>query len=151
MFFNLFKYVIVQVYVKSKELKTNVPGKLFLHFLSNKIQSSERIELAEGDDSSITNEEEVAMELNNFFSNAVINLKVPKFENSDHFSENIAHPLKAIVNYRKGLSVIAVASELAKEYFPFNTTAIQDALKEISMFKSHRGYRYTSEGNKRQQ
>ena len=77
MFFNLFKYVIVQVYIKSKELKTNVPGKLFLFFLSNKIQSSERIELAEEDDSLITNEEEVAMELNNFFSNAVINLKVP--------------------------------------------------------------------------
>ena len=149
--FNLFKYVIVQVYIKSKELKTNVPGKLFLSFLSNKIKSSERIELAEEDDSSITNEEEVAMELNNFFSNAVINLKVPKFENSHHFSENIAHPLKAIVKYRKRLSVIAVASELNKEYFPFNTTAIQDELKEISMFKSHRGYRYTSKGNKRQQ
>ena len=77
MFFNLFKYVIVQVYIKSKELKTDVPGKLFLFFLSNKIQSSERIELVEEDDCLITNEEEVAMELNNFFSNAVINLKVP--------------------------------------------------------------------------
>ena len=77
MFLNLFKYVIVQVYIKSKELKTDVPGKLFLFFLSNKIQSSERIELAEEDDSLITNEEEVAMELNNFLSNAVINLKVP--------------------------------------------------------------------------
>ena len=77
MFLNLFKYVIVQVYIKSKELKTDVPGKLFLFFLSNKIQSSGRIELAEEDDSLITNEEEVAMELNNFFSNAVINLKVP--------------------------------------------------------------------------
>ena len=76
MFLNLFKYVIVQVYIKSKELKTDVPGKLFLFFLSNKIQSSERIELVEEDDSLITNEEEVAMELNNFFSNAVINLKV---------------------------------------------------------------------------
>ena len=132
-------------------METNVPGKLFLPFLSNKIQSSERIELAEGDDSSITNEEEVAMGLNSFFSNDVFNLKVPKFENPDHFSENIAHPLKAIVKYRKRLSVIAVASELNKEYFPFNTTTIQDELKEISMFKSHRGYRYTSKGNKRQQ
>ena len=150
MFFNLFKYVIVQVYIKSKELETNVPGKLFLPFLSNKTQSSERIELAEEDDCLITNEEEVAMELNRFFSNAVFNLKVPKFENSDHFSENTAHPLKAIVKYTKRLSVIAIASELTKECFSLNTTAIEDALKEISMFKSHKGYRYTSKGNKRQ-
>ena len=28
---------------------------------------------------------------------------------------------------------------------------MEDALKEISMFKSHTGYRHTSKGNKRQQ
>ena len=45
---------------------------------SNKVQSSERIELAEEDDNLITNEEEVTMKLNHFFSNVVINLKIPK-------------------------------------------------------------------------
>ena len=42
------------------------------------------------------------MKLNDFFSNAVINLKIPKFENLDTFSENIDHrTLKAIVKDRK--------------------------------------------------
>ena len=40
------------------------------------------------------------MEQNNFFSKAVINLKIPKFENFDPLSENIHHPLKAIVKHR---------------------------------------------------
>ena len=56
-------------------------------YLSNKVQSSERIKLAQEDDTLITNEEEIEMRLNSFFSNAVINLKIPKFENFDPFSE----------------------------------------------------------------
>ena len=67
---------------------------------SNKVQSSERIELAEEDDNLITNEEEVTMKLNHFFSNVVINLKIPKLDNP--LSDHIDHPtLKAIANYRK--------------------------------------------------
>ena len=62
---------------------------------------------AEKDDTLITNEEEVEMGLNDFFSNAVINLKIPKFEKWDPFSENIDHLLKAIGKYRKHPSVIA--------------------------------------------
>ena len=57
-------------------------------FFSKKVQSSERIKLAEEDNTLITNEDEVAIKLNDFFSNAVINLKIPKFENFDRLSEN---------------------------------------------------------------
>ena len=40
------------------------------------------------------------MELDDFFSNAVINFKIKKFENFDPLLENIGHfILKAIVNY----------------------------------------------------
>ena len=56
----------------------------------------------------ITNEEEATMELNDFFSNAVINLKISKFENFDPLSENIEHPLKGIVKYRKHPAVITM-------------------------------------------
>ena len=49
-------------------------------FLSNKGQFSESIKLAEEDNTLITNEDEVEMKLNDFFSNAVINLKIPEFE-----------------------------------------------------------------------
>ena len=105
-------------------------------FLSNKAQSSEGIKLAEEDDFLVTNEEEAAMELNDFFSN-VVNLKISKFENFDHLSENIDHPtLKAIVKNRNHPIVIAIASEFTKECFSFNTIIIENALKEISMIES---------------
>ena len=106
------------------------------HFLSNKAQSSERIKLAEEDDFLATNEEEAAMELNDFFSNAV-NLKITKFENFDHLSENIDHTtLKAIVKNGKHPIINAIASEFIKECFSFNTITIENALKEISMIDS---------------
>ena len=60
------------------------------------MQSSERVKLAEEDDTLITNEEEVTMKLNDFVGNAVINLQIPKFENFD--KKNKDHPtLKIIV------------------------------------------------------
>ena len=65
--------------------------------MSSKVQSSERIKLAEGEDTLITNEEEVAMELNNCFSNVVINLKIPMLESFDPLSEHIGQILKAVI------------------------------------------------------
>ena len=59
--------------------------------------------------------------------------------------------MKTIVKYRKHPSVIAIVSEFTKEYSSFKAITIEDALKEISMFKSHAGYQHTSKGNKRQQ
>ena len=56
--------------------------------MSHKLQSSERIKLSEGADTLITNEAEVAMELKDFFSYVVINLKILRFQNSDSLSEN---------------------------------------------------------------
>ena len=47
------------------------------------------------------------MGLNDFFSDAVITLKTPKFDNSDRLSENIDHPLKTTVKHGKHASVIA--------------------------------------------
>lgn len=47
--------------------------------------------LGEEVDTLITNEEDVAVKLNNFISNAVINLKILKFENFDTLSKNIEH------------------------------------------------------------
>ena len=42
------------------------------------------------------------MELNAFFPNALINLKIPKCDNFDLLSENIDHPiLKTIVKNKK--------------------------------------------------
>ena len=70
--------------------------------MSNKLQSSERIKLTGEYSTLITNEEEVAMKLKDFFSNAVINIKISKFENFNPLSENIDDPTsKAIVTSKR--------------------------------------------------
>ena len=46
----------------------------------------------EENDSALTNCEEVAKELNNFFANAVKNLNIPNYENCDSLAENIDDP-----------------------------------------------------------
>ena len=74
----------------------------FKLFFSNNVQSSEILKLAEKDENLITNEEKAPVKLNNFFSNVVINVEIPKFEIFDPLSENIDHPtLKAIGKYGK--------------------------------------------------
>ena len=70
----------------------------FKPFLSNKVQSYERIKLAEEDDTLITNEEEVAMKLNDFVINAVTNLRIPELKNFDPFSENKDHCILKIIS-----------------------------------------------------
>lgn len=57
--------------------------------MSNRLQSSERITLSEEDDTLTANKEEVAMELNDFFSNAVINIKILSLRNFYPLSEKI--------------------------------------------------------------
>ena len=57
--------------------------------MSNRLQSSERITLSEEDDTLTANKEEVAMELNDFFSNAVINIKILSLQIFYPLSENI--------------------------------------------------------------
>ena len=57
--------------------------------MSNRLKSSERITLSEEDDTLTANEEEVAMELNDFFSNAVINIKILSLQIFYPLSENI--------------------------------------------------------------
>ena len=81
----------------------------------------------------MTNKEEVAMKLKDLFSNTVISLNIPKFENSYPLSENIDHPLKAIIKYRKHVSVNAILSQFTKERISSNTITIKDELKEISI------------------
>ena len=53
-------------------------------FLSNKVQSSERIDLTEENYSLVENCGRVAKELNSFFSSVVKNLNIPSYELSKH-------------------------------------------------------------------
>ena len=80
---------------------------------SKKILLSERINLTEEESNSLlTNCEEVAEELNNFFANAVKNLHILNYENCNSLAENIDNPtLKAIAKWRNHPSILAIASE----------------------------------------
>ena len=64
------------------------------------VKSSEKITLAEGE--KIINEfKENAEILNTFFSNAVKNLKIPEYQQTDPLANNISHPIfKVNLKYR---------------------------------------------------
>ena len=74
---------------------------------SKKILLPERINLTEeGSNSLLTNCEEVAEELNNFFANAVKNLNISSYGNCDSLADNIDDPtLKAIDKWINGETI----------------------------------------------
>ena len=63
------------------------------------MRSSEKLTFIEGEE--IINEDgENAEILNAFFSNAVKNLKIPEYQETDFLVNNISHPIfKAILKY----------------------------------------------------
>ena len=102
--------------------------------MSKKIHLSERINLTEEENNSLlTNCEEVAEELNNFFANAVKNLNISNYENCDSLAENIDDPtLKATVKWRNHPSILAIASEYKNR---------ANDLTKIKMLMSRRPFR----------
>ena len=80
-------------------------------FLSNKVQSSERTNLTDENDSLVTCCGKVAKELNSFFSSVVKNLNISSYEGCDSLSDNIDHPtLKAVVKWRNHPSILTITS-----------------------------------------
>ena len=81
--------------------------------LAKKNHLPESIYLTKGESNSLlTNWEEIAKKLNNFFENAVKNLNIPNYEYCDFLAENIDDPtLKAIAKWRNQPSILAIASE----------------------------------------
>ena len=78
-------------------------------FLSNKVQSSETINLTDEHDSLVTDCGKVAKELNSFFSSVVKNLNIPSHKGCDPLSDNIFHPtLKANVKWRNHPSILTI-------------------------------------------
>ena len=73
-------------------------------------RSNEKITLVE--DNKIKSEGKDNAELLNFFlSNAVKNLKIPEFSDSDPLAENIPHPIfKAILKYKNHPSIVDIKS-----------------------------------------
>ena len=103
---------------------------------SKKILLPERINLTEEESNSLlTNCEEVAEELNNFFANAVKNLNILNYENCNFLAENIDDPtLKAIAKWRNHPSILVIASEYKnRANISFNFISKEDVLTVIKM------------------
>ena len=81
-------------------------------FLSNKVQSSERINLTDENDPLVTDCGKVAEELNSFFPSVVKNLNIPNYEGFDPLSDNIDRAtLKAIVKWKNHPSILTITPE----------------------------------------
>ena len=111
--------------------------------LSDKVKSSEKITLVEGEE--IINEDgENAEILNTFFSNAVKNLKIPEYQEIDSLANNISHPMfKAILKYRNHPSIVAIKNLNKGSRFDFSRVSVQDVVKEIKKLSTRKATQYT--------
>ena len=76
--------------------------------LSDKSKSNEKITLVEDNRIIIEDKDNVEL-LNSFFSNAVKNLKIPEFSDSNPLAKNIPHPIfKVLLKYKNHRSIIAI-------------------------------------------
>ena len=108
--------------------------------LSYKIKSSEKITLVEkretldtdgNIDDEIVNDVKIAEIFKRFFSNVVIDLKIPDFLGAFPLADNISHPIfKAILKYANHPSTIAI-KDLNNTSFSFSNVPVADVKKEI--------------------
>ena len=70
--------------------------------------------------------------LNNFFSNIVKKLNIPKFNSNNSVTENIKDPVfKAILKYKNYPSVLAIQKYSKNKTFHFEQVNIREVQKEI--------------------
>ena len=102
--------------------------------LSNKFVNNEKITLVDNE-KIITNDKEIAKVLNDFFSNIIKTLNIPKKDHTDSIVENVRDPtLKAILKYRKHPSILAIKRKLKSgPVFTFNHITKEDVIKEINL------------------
>ena len=83
--------------------------------LSDKSVSREKINLTENE-KMLTSESETAETLNNFFSNIVKKLNIPKFNSNNSVTENMKGPVfKAILKYKNHPSILAIQKKKTKK------------------------------------
>ena len=109
-----------------------------IKLLSNKVQSSERINLTDKNDSVVTDCGKVAEELKSFFSSVVKNLNIPNYEGCDPLSDNIDHAtLKTIAKWRNHPSIFTINSEHENTpKFSFNFVSKEHVLEDIQILDS---------------
>ena len=111
--------------------------------LSDKSKSNEKITLVEANEI-ISEDKDNAELLNSFFVNAVKNLKIPEFSNSDPQAENVSHPIfKAILKYKNHPSIIAIKNARNGPSFYFCRVNVNDVCKEINRLKTRKAIQVT--------
>ena len=109
-------------------------------FLSDKSINSDKIHLNENGEL-IDSKSKAAEVLNEFFSNIIKNLKIPEYENLNRNFEKVKDPvLKAILKYKKHLSIIAIKGKSKNWKVTFHEVDNEKIIKEIKRFKRLRGY-----------
>ena len=99
--------------------------------LSDKSKWNEKITLVE-DNKIITEDKDNAELLNSFFSNAVKNIKIPEFSDSNPLAENIPHPIfKAILKYKTHTSIIAIKNVRKGPDICFCGVSLNDFLTKL--------------------
>ena len=98
---------------------------------SDKTKSNEKITSVE--DQTVTTQDEQNPELLNIvFSNAVKNLKIPRFSNTNPLAERLSNPtLKAILKYKNQSSIVATRNANNNSHFHFNEVSFENVYKEI--------------------
>ena len=98
---------------------------------SDKTKSNEKITSVK--DQTVTTQDEQNPELLNIvFSNAVKNLKIPRFSNTNPLAERLSNPtLKAILKYKNQPSIVATRNANNNSHFHFNEVSFENVYKEI--------------------
>ena len=111
--------------------------------ISDKSKSNEKITLVE-DNRTISEDKDNAELLHSFFSNAVRNLKIPEFSDSNSLVENTPHPIfKAILKYKNHPSIIPIKNTRNGPSFYFCGVSVNDVFKEIKTLRARKATQIT--------
>ena len=112
--------------------------------LSNKVVYNERITLVE-DDSIIENDKNTASILNEFFSNVILTLGIPQYNETEPVSHNIGDPrMKAIMKYRFHPSIVAIKKNCNSGLsFSFSQVERHEIMKEINNLNTNKATQST--------
>ena len=97
----------------------------------DKTKSNEKTTLVE-DKTVTTQDGQNAELLNIFFSNAVKNLKIPRFSNTNPLAERLFNPtLQVILKYKNHPSIVAIRNANNNSHFHFNEVSVEEVCVEV--------------------
>ena len=112
--------------------------------LSNKVVFNEKITLVE-DDNIVENDKNTASVLNEFFSNIITTLVIPKYNETEPLSRKIGDPLtKAIIIHRFNPSIVAIEENCNSCLsFSFSQVERDEIMKENNNLKTNKAKQST--------